>query len=202
MFEKLKYMEPLISELIGADVFAGANAAVIYKGETVWNKSFGMADKEKNIPMNEDKIFRLFSLSKPITSAAAMLLLERGKIELRYPVKWFLPTFENPMVTDESGTYPAKRDITLGDLMNMTSGILYPDGTKAGQEMGSLWGQQTDAWEKGGKLLNTREFALEMGKKPLAFTPGAKWQYGASADVMGAVIEAVSGMKFSEFLKQ
>lgn len=114
--------------------------------------------------MNEDKIFRLFSLSKPITSAAAMLLLERGKIELRYPVKWFLPTFENPMVTDESGTYPAKRDITLGDLMNMTSGILYPDGTKAGQEMGSLWGQQTDAWEKGGKLLNTREFALEMGK--------------------------------------
>ena len=50
MFEKLKYMEPLISELIGADVFAGANAAVIYKGETVWNKSFGMADKEKNIP--------------------------------------------------------------------------------------------------------------------------------------------------------
>lgn len=202
MFEKLKYMEPLISELIGADVFAGANAAVIYKGETVWSKSFGMADKEKNIPMNEDKIFRLFSLSKPITSAAAMLLLERGKIELRYPVKWFLPTFENPMVTDESGTYPAKRDITLGDLMNMTSGILYPDGTKAGQEMGSLWGQQTDAWENDGKLLNTREFALEIGKKPLAFTPGAKWQYGASADVMGAVIEAVSGMKFSEFLKQ
>ena len=151
MFEKLKYMEPLISELIGADVFAGANAAVIYKGETVWNKSFGMADKEKNIPMNEDKIFRLFSLSKPITSAAAMLLLERGKIELRYPVKWYLPTFENPMVTDESGTYPAKRDITLGDLMNMTSGILYPDGTKAGQENGQPVGSADGRMGKGRK---------------------------------------------------
>jgi len=204
MFEKLKYLEPEINALIAADVFAGANAEVIYKGEAVFKKSFGMADKEKKIPMTESKIFRLFSLTKPITSAAAMLLLERGKIELRYPVKWFLPTFENPMVMTENGTRPAKRDITLGDLMNMTSGILYPDGSAAGQKMGCVWDRQTRAIESGNKSsqLNTREFALEMGKCPLGFDPGEKWQYGASADVMGAVIETVSGMTLGEFMRE
>ncbi len=203
MFEKLRYIAPEVEKAISEDNFAGVNISVIYKGEEVYSESFGMADKEKNIPMTKDKLFRLFSLTKPVTAAAAMTLLERGRIEMRYPVKWFLPTFENPIILDSGGKRPASRDITLGDLMSMTSGIPYPDGcSPAGMAMGELWGLQDYNYRHGKKLMTTREFALEMGKKPLAFDPGEKWQYGASADIMGAVIEAVTGMTLGQYFRQ
>lgn len=202
MFEKLRYIAPEVKRAVEADNFTGANVSVICKGAEVYSESFGMADKEKKIPMTRDKIFRLFSLTKPVTSAAAMTLLERGKIEMRYPVKWFLPTFENPTVLDEKGSRPASRDITIGDLMNMTSGIPYPDNTPSGQAVGEVWGAQDYSLHCGGKVMTTREFALEIGKKPLAFDPGEKWQYGSSADVMGAVIEAVTGITLGEYLRK
>ncbi|MDD6990685.1 MAG: serine hydrolase [Oscillospiraceae bacterium] len=202
MFENLRYINTLMNEAVEKDSIAGGSVAVIHKGETVYLDHFGYADRASGKKMSGDNLFRLFSLTKPITAAAAMLLLERGKIELRYPLKWFLPTFDNMQVLDENGLRPADRDITLGDLLTMTSGISYPGGTPSGMKMGEVWGRQTDAYENGGKPLSTRDFVLEMGNVPLAFTPGAKWEYGASADVMGAVIETVSGMKYSEFLKK
>lgn len=199
-------MNGLISRKINGEIsyggIAGANVAVISKGETVYSASFGMADKENSIPMKEDTIFRLFSMTKPVTAAAAMILLERGEIELSDPLKWYLPTFEAPCVLDESGKRPAERDITLRDLLTMTSGIPYPDGHPSGQAMGELWGRQSENYLNGEKLLNTREFALEMGRRPLTFTPGDRWMYGASADVMGAVIETVSGTSFGGFLRR
>ena len=202
MFENLRYINTLMNEAVEKDSIAGGSVAVIHKGETVYLDHFGYADRASGKKMSGDNLFRLFSLTKPITAAAAMLLLERGKIELRYPLKWFLPTFDNMQVLDENGLRPADRDITLGDLLTMTSGISYPGGTPSGMKMGEVWGRQADAYENGGKPLSTRDFVLEMGNVPLAFTPGAKWEYGASADVMGAVIETVSGMKYSEFLKK
>ena len=202
MYENLKYISDLMNEAVEKDSIAGGSAAVIRKGETIFKEHYGYADRESGKKIDGSTIFRLFSLTKPITAAAAMILLERGKIEFRYPLKWFLPTFENPQVLDENGLRPADRDITLGDLLTMTSGISYPGGTPSGMKMGEVWGRQADAYEKGGKLLATRDFALEMGNVPLAFIPGAKWEYGASADIMAAVIETVSGMKYSEFLKK
>lgn len=202
MFENLRYITPLMNEAVEKDSIAGGSVMVIHKGETVYLDHFGYADRASGKKMSGDNLFRLFSLTKPITAAAAMLLLERGKIELRYPLKWFLPTFDNMQVLDENGLRPADRDITLGDLLTMTSGISYPGGTPSGMKMGEVWGRQSEAYEKGGKPLSTRDFVLEMGNIPLAFTPGAKWEYGASADVMAAVIETVSGMKYSEFLKK
>ena len=202
MYENLERLTPLMETAIKNDSIAGGRISVIHKGENVYRKSFGMADKEKGIPMGDNTIFRLFSLTKPVTAAAVMLLAERGVIELRYPVKWFLPTFENPVVLDEKGERPADRDITIGDLLTMTSGIPYPGGGLADGKMGELWGIQTYNHFNGGEELCTRDFALEMGKKPLCFSPGEKWMYGSSADVMGAVIECVSGMKLSEFMKK
>ena len=203
MYENLKYLDGLMNEAVEKDSIAGGSIAVIHKGETVYLDHFGYADRKTGRKIDGDTIFRLFSLTKPITATAVMILLERGKIELRYPLKWFLPTFENMQVLDEKGLRPAERDITLGDLLTMTSGISYPGGGElAAGKMGEVWGRQSDAYEKGGKPLSTRDFVLEMGNVPLAFTPGAKWEYGASADVMGAVIETVSGMKLSDFLKK
>ncbi|MCI7766716.1 MAG: beta-lactamase family protein [Oscillospiraceae bacterium] len=202
MYENLKYIDLLMSEAVEKDSIAGGSVAVIRKGETIFKEHYGYADRASGKKIDGSTMFRLFSLTKPITATAAMLLLERGKIELRYPLKWFLPTFENPQVLDEKGLRPAERDITIGDLLTMTSGISYPGGTPSGMKMGEVWGRQSENYEKGGKPLSTRDFALEMGNVPLAFTPGAKWEYGASADIMGAVIETVSGMKYSEFLKK
>lgn len=202
MYENFRLLRDIIEADIKADCTVGAKLAVIHKGETVFTETVGMADKEKGIPMKEDTMFRLFSMTKPVTACAAMILLERGKFELNNPVKWFLPTFEAPTVLDEQGERPADRDITIGDLLSMTSGIPYPDGHLSGQAMGALWGMQSDNYLNGGKLYNTKEFALEMGKKPLTFTPGKQWMYGASADVMGAVIEVVSGMTLGEFFRK
>ena len=190
MYENFKYLDAVAQKEITNGVFSGSVLSVIHKGETVYLKSFGLADKEKNIPMKTDSIFRLFSMSKPVTAAAAMILIERGLLDTRHPLKWFIPEFSDPVVLDENGERPADRDITIGDLLTMTSGIPYPDGTPAGQKMGALWGEQSEKYLKGEKLLDTVSFAKEMGKRPLMFSPGEKWMYGASADIMGAVIEA------------
>ncbi len=202
MHENLKNIASVIENAMKWDAFSGAEISVIHKGDSLYHECFGMADKEKGIKMSGDSIFRLFSLTKPITAVAAMILLERGSIELRYPVKWFIPEFENPMVLDENGLHPAGRDITIGDLLTMTSGIPYPDGSPAGMKMGELWGRQSYAYENGGQCMTTCEFAAEMGKSPLVFSPGERWMYGASADIMGAVIEKVSGMRYGEFLEK
>lgn len=202
MTDNIKRVSELMNEAVNNQFPVGGKVSVIRKGETVYRESFGYADKEKGIKMGDNAIFRLFSLSKPVTAAAVMLLVERGKIELRYPVKWFLPTFENPMVIDEKGVHPADRDVTIGDLLTMTSGVAYPGGDAAGQKMGELWGMQSYNYLNGGDLLCTKDFVLEMGKKPLAFTPGEKWMYGGSADVLGGLVEVISGMKFGDFLKK
>ncbi len=201
MFENLKYVSPLIEGAVKNEFPVGARVAVIHKGETVYRESFGYADREKGIKMSENTIFRLYSLSKPITATAAMILLERGLIELRYPAKWFLDVEGLPTILDENGERTASRDVTIADLLTMTSGIPYPDGSPAGMKMGELWGRQADAYENGGELLNTREFAKKMLESPLCFEPGEKWMYGSSADVLGAVIEAASGKPYGQFLK-
>ncbi|WP_295211736.1 serine hydrolase domain-containing protein [Ruminococcus sp.] len=202
MYENFKYLAPVVEKEIANGGIAGANLCVIHKGETVYRRSFGKSDMERDIPMTEDKMFRLFSMSKPITACAAMILIERGLLDTRHLLKWYIPTFADPKVLDENGERPASRDITIGDLLNMTSGIPYPDWTPAGQKMGALWGGQSENYLKGEKLFNTYDFAMEMGKCPLVFDPGEKWMYGASADIMGAVVEAVTGMKFGEFLQK
>lgn len=202
MYENLKYLPELMEEGVRNNVAVGMRLSVCKGEETLFRHSCGYADTEKGVPMSESTIFRLFSLTKPVTAAALMILLERGKIELRYPLKWFIPEFENPTVLDEHGTRPAERDITLRDLLTMTSGIPYPEDTPSGREMGALWGQQSDNYLKGGKLFSTVDFAREMGKRPLSFTPGERWMYGASADVLGAVIEIISGKKLSKFMEE
>lgn len=174
MYENFKYLDAVAQKEITKGVFSGSVLSVIHKGETVYLKSFGLADKEKNIPMKTDSIFRLFSMSKPVTAAAAMILIERGLLDTRHPLKWFIPEFSDPVVLDENGERPADRDITIGDLLTMTSGIPYPDGTPAGQKMGALWGEQSEKYLKGEKLLDTVSFAKEMGKRPLMFTPWRK----------------------------
>ena len=197
-------IEKLMKEEVSAHHIAGANVLVSVHGQTIYRESFGMADLEQKKPMREDTIFKMFSMSKLVTAVAAMLLFERGRIDLYDPVAEYLNGFQNQTVYDEQAgkIVPAKNPVLIRDLLNMTSGLSYP-------EMGSVPTRMTTALfaeivgeQQKGKLTGTVEFANRIGALPLSFDPGTRWMYGTGADVMGAVVETVSGMRFGEFLQK
>lgn len=199
--KRLEFMDDIIREKIESGWLAGATVAVRKDGNEVYRKNFGYADIEKGKKISDDTIFRLFSLSKPVTSAAAMILFERGKLDLTHPIKWFLPEFDGISVSRNGVIEPLQRDITIKDLLNMTSGIPYPDGSyPAGRQMDEVFAKIQEDNESGNPV-DTQEYARRAATVPLAFQPGEKWAYGFSADILGALIEKISGKKFGDFLK-
>lgn len=197
-------MDRLIRSEIARDNLAGANLLLLKDGRTLHRASYGMANKEKQIPMTDDTIFRIFSMTKPVICAAAMLLVERGILDLSDPVEHYLPYFHGQQVflPGSTQTVPASRAVRLSDLVNMTSGLAYPDDcTSAGKAVAALFDEMTAA-QDAGISFSTVQLANRLGQIPLAFQPGAHWMYGTSADVLGAVIEVASGMRLSRFLKQ
>ncbi len=181
----------------------GVSALVLHKGEELYFGAYGMADVENRIPMQRDTIIRLFSMTKPVTAVAVMILAERGEIDLMDPVDRYLPEFRDPMVWQENGEIvPASRSIRILDLLSMTSGIPYPDDShEPGRRIGKLFGELIGR-RLAGETVTTRDYVKEIAKVPLCFHPGEKWMYGLSADVLGAVVESVSGMRFGEFLRR
>lgn len=197
-----KYICDFINNEIKLGRIAGANICVMKENKEVYYREFGLADIDRKIPVKRDTIFRMYSMSKPVTAAAVMLLFERGMIDLYDPVSKYLTTFQKPKVLTEKGLVDAKREVTIQDLLNMTSGVVYPDDNiPAGIKMKEIFDRCTDKALQG-KPMSTVEFILEVGKCPLAFHPGDQWRYGSSADVLGALIEVVSGKRFGEFLKE
>lgn len=197
-------MDRLIRSEIARDNLAGANLLLLKDGRTLHRASYGMANKEKQIPMTDDTIFRIFSMTKPVICAAAMLLMERGILDLSDPVEHYLPDFHGQQVflPGSTQTVPASRAVRLSDLVNMTSGLAYPDDcTSAGKAVAALFDEMTAA-QDAGVPFSTVQLANRLGQIPLAFQPGEHWMYGTSADVLGAVVEVASGMRLSRFLKQ
>lgn len=201
MKDNYRYIEKLITNAIENDEIAGASVCAARHGQIIYRECFGFRDKENRLPMKKNTIFRMFSMSKPITAAAAMILIERGLIRYTDPVKYYIPAFEGMTVEDENGTRPAERDITIRDLLSMTSGLVYPEDNPAGRKMGGIF-DEIKRGNASGEQLTTMEIAEKIGKSPLMFSPGERWHYGTSADIMGAVIEAVSDMKYGDFLRK
>lgn len=203
MFDYRETMDRLIQKSIEEGEYAGASALVLHRGREIYFNTFGYADREKQIPVKRDTIFRMFSMTKPVTSAAVMILAERGDIDLRDPVSKYLPCFAGQKVLKEDGSLqPAERDSTIWDMLHMLSGIPYPDeGTESGRQMGRLF-RSLIARREAGEIVDTQEYLREIARVPLLFQPGEKWMYGLSADVLGGVIEAVCGMRFGEFLQK
>lgn len=199
-----KEFEAVIDKEIRERRIPGANILVTRHGETLYSGNFGMADVERNIPMKSDTLFRMFSMSKMVTSCAAMILFERGQIGMNDPVGMYLDGFKDQKVFNyETGKCdPLKSPMTIGNLLNMTSGLCYPDEANIPTRMTiDLFDEISKAQDEG-KLTGTVDFANRMGKLPLMFKPGSRWNYGTSADVMGAVVEVVSGMRYGEFLQK
>ncbi len=211
---------------------AGVNLLVEQNGQELFYCQAGMADREGNRSMSRDTIFRLYSQSKPITAAAAMILMERGELDLCQPVSDFLPAFaEQYYVVEEncigdaaaggkvgkeaapktgtgikeamgSDRKPVLQPMRVWDLLRMTSGLVYPDDvTESGRQAAAVF-EEMDRRLHTQEAMTTREMADALGKCTLAFEPGSSWRYGTSADVLGALIEVVTGMRFGDFLEK
>lgn len=116
-------IERLMNNVIQSKEAVGANILILHKGQELYHKVFGLADKELQLPMKRDTIFRLFSMTKPVTACATMILVERGELDLQDPVSKYLEGFQNQTVWTEEGLVPVEREVTIFDLLNMTSGI-------------------------------------------------------------------------------
>ncbi|AIQ18481.1 beta-lactamase [Paenibacillus sp. FSL H7-0357] len=186
---------------IGNKEIAGANFMLIKNGNEVLYHEDGLADLESGRPITRDSIFRLYSMTKPITATSVMMLLERGDIDLFDPVSSYIPGFQNQQVEKNGELVPVSREVNIHDLLNMTSGLVYGGTDKAGQQTDALF-QELGSRLYSENAMSTMEFANCLGKVPLSFEPGTYWQYGTSADVLGAIVEAVSGMRYGQFLKK
>lgn len=195
-------IDKLIHTSLEKGEYAGASLFVHQNGKELYRAVYGEADRERHIPVKQDTIFHLYSMSKPITAAAVMKLSEQGKLDLHAAVADFLPCFSEMTVWDGEKEIPADRKITVWDCLNMTSGIPYPCGElESGRRLDEVF-RRLIARREAGEVVDTMEWMREVSKVPLVFSPGERWMYGFSADVLGAVVEAASGVRFGEFLKQ
>ena len=183
---------------------AGATVLVIKNGKETYYAEGGFADLENQKKIERNTIHHLYSMSKPITAAAAMLLVQDGIIDLCESVGDYIPSFKHQKYVENGKIrdVPEDKPVRILDLMNMTSGLVYPGlCSEAEMEVGRLF-VKMEKGIKSGKMLSTREFAEKAGECPLNFIPGSHFQYGTSADVLGAVIEVVTGKSFGTFLSE
>lgn len=203
----MKRMKKDIAKLF-EEAIAGAQtpcASVLLKkgGEEVLYESAGFANIQANKPVSRDAIYRLYSLTKPMTAVAAMTLIESGKLDIIAPVYEYLEGFKDQQVAvSDTEREPVKRAVQVRDLFTMTSGLPYPgEGTPAERAIQAVY-QAMEASEKEGRTLTTVDFANRIGQSPLAHQPGEKWMYGTSADVLGALIELIAGKPLNEYMKE
>ncbi len=200
--ERLNRISATVQKTIDDHRIAGAVTLVVRHGQVAWFKAQGMQDRETAKPMRPDTIFRICSMSKPITSVAVMMLYEEGHFLLDDPVSRYLPEFKNPkvLVKPSTGipyTIPATREITIRDLLRHTSGISY----NWNADLGPLY---KDADVGHGMLPydgTIGDNVDRLAMMPLLFNPGERFEYGLNADVLGRLVEVVSGKTFDEFLR-
>lgn len=197
----MQQMEEVLRSAIDNHELTGANMMVLHQGKELFYHEDGYADLDNKMPLKRDTIFRLYSMSKPITAAAAMILVERGIIDLFEPVEHFLPGFKNQQVMDKQGLVPVNRALNIMDLLSMTSGLLYGGDDETGRQTSAIF-DEIEKRMMSDQPMTTVEAINRLGQVPLKFQPGSSWEYGTSADVLGAVIEVASGMRFGEFLEK
>jgi len=205
--ERLTRIDALVKEYIDKKWIAGATVLIARNGKIVYYKGLGYDDIDKKTPLKKDAICRIASQTKAITSVAIMMLYEDGKIVLNDPVSKYIPEFKNPKVLDKFNeadtsytTVPANREITIRDLLTHTSGIGYAQiGSKESNAIyykaGVVGGIGVDKIVLGDKI-------KVLAGLPLMHQPGEKWTYGLNTDVLGYLIEVVSGMSLDEFFRK
>jgi CubicO group peptidase (beta-lactamase class C family) len=200
--ERLARIGAAVDQGIADKRVAGMVTLVLRHGQVVWFDSRGMADREAGKPLQKDTIFRICSMTKPITSTAVMMLYEEGKFTLEDPISKFLPEFKNPKVIvkpaqGDSYAIPAKREITIQDLLRHTSGLTYPWNDVVGQAYADA-NVATGLLQYDGTIGDS---VKRLAGVPLRYNPGERWEYSLSVDVLGRLVEVVSGMPLDQFFK-
>lgn len=208
-YNHLNHIQEVFDTFVSKNEVAGLNLLIYQNDKEIGYWQAGYKNIEKKQTFDRDTICRLYSMSKPITSVAALMLVEQGKLDLGSPVGNYLPAFWNIKVCTESGKngkpVKAQRTILIQDLLNMTSGYTYGaywEGATLGEHMTSEYIQVLNQDCIKDCKISTQEVANHFSEIPLSFEPGTDYNYGFSADILGAVIEVVSGQKLSEFLKK
>ena len=197
---RLAAMDDILDQMVKQGNVAGLVVAVARHGEIVRNKAYGFADRENREPMSTDNLFRLYSMTKPITSVALLTLYEQGKFRLTDPLEKYIPQFRDLKVFagyDTSGNMileAPKRKPTMQDAFRHTAGL-----------SGGLGNHAVDAIYREHGLLMFQLDSLsqeveELGKVPLRYQPGEEWVYGLNHDVQAYLVEVLSGMEFGEYL--
>lgn len=206
LVDSLALIEDHLQWAIDSQFIAGGVALIAKDNKIVYQKAIGYADREKTEPLTTDHIFRMASMTKPIVSVAVMQLVEQGKINTTDPISKYIPEFKNPQVLEnfnpDNSTYttrPAVREITIHHLLTHTSGLGYGSFDPMVGAVYAPFGI-TEAWTKDSVRLKTN--VPKMGKLPLLHDPGTKFTYGVSIDVLGYVVEVVSGMPLDQYLQE
>ena len=210
---RLKNVKASLQAEVDKGNIPGAVVMINRKGRLIYSEVVGYQDKSTNKPMSKDSIFRIYSMTKPLASVAAMILVEEGKMQLADPISKFMPEFANMQVSvgtkDSSGNMeyslvPAAKPITVQDLLRHTSGIGYPEITsnpnikKAYTDAGLYVTGGTDYDQR---RVTPQEMIEGIAKAPLSTQPGTNWEYGMSVDLLGRVVEVVSGKRLGDFLQ-
>lgn len=188
---------------VDAGRFPGTQLLVYRRGKIVHSTSQGFADVERKVPVRDDTIFRIYSMTKPITSVAFMMLVEEGRVALDEPVHKYIPEWKNLGVF-QAGTYPAfltrppSRPMLIVDLLRHTSGLTY--GFQQRSNVDAAYREK-----KIGEVIKAgtlRSMIEDLAKIPLEFSPGEAWNYSVATDVIGYLVGLISGIPFEQFLKE
>jgi CubicO group peptidase (beta-lactamase class C family) len=195
--ERLQRINQLIERKIKEEKIVGGLTLVARRGKLVHLFTAGQADLEAKKPLKSDAIFRIYSMTKPITTVAAMMLYEEGKFQLDDPVAIYLPEFKDVRVYGEGGALvKPKSPMTIRHLMAHTSGLTY----------GFFGNTPVDQQYRAANLMSgdstLAEFTQKLAKLPLLFHPGEQWNYGVNTDVLGRLVEVWSGLTLDEFFRQ
>jgi CubicO group peptidase (beta-lactamase class C family) len=204
---RLARIDDLVNAYIGSNWIKGAVTIVVKDGQLAQYKGYGLADAEANKPMPSNAVFRIMSQTKAVVSVGAMMLYEEGRFLLDDPIANVIPEFKHPVVLDQynaaDGSYttvPAKREITFRDLLTHTSGLDYPD--IGSERMRAIYTKAGIPSGLGYFDANLLEKMKLLAKLPLAHQPGEKWTYGLNSDLLGCLIEVMSGTSLEDYLKQ
>ena len=202
--ERLRRIERAVDSHLGEEQIAGAVSLVSRHGEIVHLRASGHAYRERSAPMNSDSIFRLYSMTKPVTMVALLMLFEEGRVRLTDPVSRFIPEFADIKVvrdeTEDAATEAVElvdleRPVTIRDLMTHTSGLTYHFGDFGVVER---MYRETRLFSE----LPLMEYVEQIARMPLAFQPGTRWRYSVGHDVVARIVENAGGLPYGEYLRR
>jgi len=201
--ERLRRVDAYLQQQVDSNRIAGAMGLVLRDGKVVYERALGWADKERGHRMSADAMFRIASQTKALTSIAIMMLLEEGKVALGNPVSRFIPAYARTTVMVNGEVVPAKRPITIRDLLTHTAGISYGTDSalatlyrEKGLGPAAGWGWYTA--DKDEPVCSTME---RLASLPFLRQPGEAWVYGYNTDILGCVVEKVSRVSLEEFIR-